>query len=1077
MNLSTEENHHLYMIGLDPSDHPWERAKDPEIKLSMVSSGTPNDKEKRIQQFAFDLLEQKGVSSSVREAIRHDPTSQLRIRRIVSDNYELNVEYQEKEADLVRNVRDTWDAATYLEFAHFTNENDAIKKRLMETIGVSLNDMKEDMLEALAPLREKRGRCTAEKKKEWLTCSGGCEVAAIRAIQQESNSTAYILRCLSSSLLSLEGGRRMEFELIDRTPLELTGRWEKDAPFLRLVDYGAPSNDQHGRLVMGFGPSASGKTHLAKLLLNQLRKTDTTLPPCFISIDGDIYRESSKTYTMVTQVADEICAEGFENLVSSGMKEMLGSLFDTGKIKEEIDTFLTAQQKNLPLSLYVPETLGNCFILCNRKYNKYIELTGDKDKWIGLLIWQHKKGEDCHFPMGFRCKGCTASGEARQKKNGKKYSNSAWENSMKNGKAEFIKAPGGSYIIHNSGQEGSTSVLLDRSNHVSKETKEVFLSAGAPWVYVNDADAQQELTMFSQHVEKFYEQITEFQKKKLQDSAERNALQIIYEDLHSRFVRQSYRIHNALYPESPEIKKINDNMAEINALKSTFIEDLSEWENKHETLTVKVLYIRHGYSCANAARNEQSKIAKKLSLHALISDPSLHPQGIQQALALGEDFRPFVANQGLDIIFTSQLYRAIQTGLLLRHRIVQDKDKTVIPLHIVPYIVEVARSRDNRPSKLTDYTDEQIDLIRADGPVKIDRERRMFYNSDISAFVNGSLRAWLSEQHNVNPSKKEYHVAVVTHSTLLNNTFGRKLNNCQLYPVTYRFSISGFLLKEIRPTEQELEAIKQTFPHPYSDTSYVMTKEEECNNACSILNDDPSLGLNVRHLLSIAEKCIQLSDGASPAPKKAEEEDEKKGEEDEKKGEEDEKKGEEDEKKDEEEEEKKGEEEEKKDEEEDEKKGEEEEKKDEEEEKKEEIKMREFIKKRELTHAFQTMTTQNPIATNSDNAQKRLQNIIKGSSLNAAIRNWAVADYEKQKAKSNKKRLNQKRKERRSKGHFATRTEKEQENNIHEFTSALNREKDAEDVEEVKAKAVEDEVKKIEKKIRDTQSTYKTDSE
>ena len=156
---------------------------------------------------------------------------------------------------------------------------------------------------------------------------------------------------------------------------------------------------------------------------------------------------------MTNENIKKFCYSGITNLVSAGLNLFSKSLFDSNIIKKHITKFLETQNKNIPISLYVPETLGGCYGQiknCEKNYEKYINITKD-DKWIGLLIWQHKNGSDCEFDSQHKCLGCTESGIAREKEEGKKYSNSAWDISMKNGKEQIMKAKGGSYEIHNAG--------------------------------------------------------------------------------------------------------------------------------------------------------------------------------------------------------------------------------------------------------------------------------------------------------------------------------------------------------------------------------------------------------------------------------------------------------------------------------------------------------------------------------------------------------------------------------------------------------------------------------------------------
>lgn len=130
-----------------------------------------------------------------------------------------------------------------------------------------------------------------------------------------------------------------------------TGRWKDDAPFLHLV---LPSSKQ-GRLIMGFGPSASGKTHWAKTILGLLQKADDQFPEVFFAVDGGLVRESSAVYQFATEMAHCAGFAGFTNL-HAGM-------FVTGDIKHAMEKYLLQESQrstSSAISLYVPETLGKC---------------------------------------------------------------------------------------------------------------------------------------------------------------------------------------------------------------------------------------------------------------------------------------------------------------------------------------------------------------------------------------------------------------------------------------------------------------------------------------------------------------------------------------------------------------------------------------------------------------------------------------------------------------------------------------------------------------------------------------------
>mgnify|MGYP001616296616 CR=1 FL=1 len=47
---------------------------------------------------------------------------------------------------------------------------------------------------------------------------------------------------------------------------------------------------------MGFGPSASGKSYWTKNIIKIFCKIYDNYPDTFISVDGGIYRETSKIY-------------------------------------------------------------------------------------------------------------------------------------------------------------------------------------------------------------------------------------------------------------------------------------------------------------------------------------------------------------------------------------------------------------------------------------------------------------------------------------------------------------------------------------------------------------------------------------------------------------------------------------------------------------------------------------------------------------------------------------------------------------------------------------------------------------
>ncbi len=285
-------------------------------------------------------------------------------------------------------------------------------------------------------------------KDGWVNCDKTCKELLEPLIEQEIESTLFILRVLTKSLVQPRGTNlKLKFKL--RVEKPLTGIWSQDSNNIVLI---SPEKVKP-RLIMGLGPSASGKTfwveNLITLLSNSPALKTSGFPTAFLSIDGGIMREESYMYQMIISVLGENKeVKGFSNLVSPGFvgKMLHGTLFSSGKVKDKCVEFLKKVENQI--SLYIPETLGGCPFNCVKKVNKYKKITGD-DKWIGVLIWQHK--ENCPYPDETKCKGTIASGKTREIGEGKKYSSAAWSNSMTQGRDVIKHAPGGIFEIHNGG--------------------------------------------------------------------------------------------------------------------------------------------------------------------------------------------------------------------------------------------------------------------------------------------------------------------------------------------------------------------------------------------------------------------------------------------------------------------------------------------------------------------------------------------------------------------------------------------------------------------------------------------------
>lgn len=292
--------------------------------------------------------------------------------------------------------------------------------------------------------------------RNWKKCENECFKFWKELVKKEIASTAYMLRLIVNSILKNEYNISVRFEVQG----DLKGLWVDDYPKLKMVITDETERQKTKRTILGFGPSSSGKTYWAEQIIKLF---DENFPKVFLSIDGGIMREQSIVYQMIIKQNKFRNVEGFSNLVTAGLG-FTESIFLSNTIKKQLLNFLAIQPPANKISVYVPETLGDCDIPllgdCSKKYKKYIDLTQDQN-WIGLMIYQHLRGEQCDFPVGFKCTGTEIAGKAREKQQGKKYSSTAYSTSLKNGRTHLQKSPFCRLEIHNSGNRGNQSVILE----------------------------------------------------------------------------------------------------------------------------------------------------------------------------------------------------------------------------------------------------------------------------------------------------------------------------------------------------------------------------------------------------------------------------------------------------------------------------------------------------------------------------------------------------------------------------------------------------------------------------------------
>lgn len=333
-------------------------------------------------------------------------------------------------------------------------------------------------------------------KREWDTCRFSCKDKIMDLINKEIGSTAYMVRSLFGCVLWANKNNNTQVPMTLSFNGPLTGQWSDDMGKIKME---LTDKSQNARLIMGFGPSAAGKTYWAETLVNLFSKVEG-FPTTFFSIDGGLYRETSMIYQMIIHTLIRTCTVGFNNLAGTSLK--FKTLFNSRGVKDGMMKFL--QNYKGKISLYVPETLGSCGWYgadvhlgsepCLEKYREFIEMTGDQ-KWIGLHIWQHESGSKCTYPPGQECKGCSESGRSREIMEGKKYSSSAYGHSKYKSDKHMREAQGGQFNIHNAGgrKTGSTfnkTTIYDLSQDRSQNPFSKILSEHAGqlnYIYSTDA--------------------------------------------------------------------------------------------------------------------------------------------------------------------------------------------------------------------------------------------------------------------------------------------------------------------------------------------------------------------------------------------------------------------------------------------------------------------------------------------------------------------------------------------------------------------------------------------------------------
>jgi hypothetical protein len=192
---------------------------------------------------------------------------------------------------------DTNISANYLDDVSMQPTNEHIKSILLGQLPTMDNvDIMCDAIKNIASNNE--GWVNCGQPKCFAICSGN--------VIKEITSTAYYLRTLTASLLQ-SNSNEYKIVFIFENPENVTGIWETDNSKISFQIVKISDNSivdiisiPNSRLIMGFGPSASGKTYCAKQIINLMKINDSSFPTFFLSIDGGIYRETCFIYQKIS---------------------------------------------------------------------------------------------------------------------------------------------------------------------------------------------------------------------------------------------------------------------------------------------------------------------------------------------------------------------------------------------------------------------------------------------------------------------------------------------------------------------------------------------------------------------------------------------------------------------------------------------------------------------------------------------------------------------------------------------------------------------------------------------------------
>lgn len=339
-------------------------------------------------------------------------------------------------------------------YYNFVNNNWSKIKTCSEKFIKFFNNFRNFMNE----IRSNLPICDCKYKWEFSNYSKNLKIYA----DYEINSSLYMIKTLIDSVITIEDN-----SLNIKIAGNLDGNWNLDKTNVS-IEFNKQQNIEEPFLIVGFGPSASGKTYNAYRVINEIvSKQPNKYPKTYLSIDGGLYRETSYIFnSIVNEVKNngKNCG-GYDDLLNPNFIQKLKSIFKTktlsnifnsSKTKSQIISFLKDHNSNpitrrRPISIYVPETCGINIGFKKSCIDKYLSVVGlnydiindsqntNRLRYIPVFIWMTRMA--CEF-MGYK----------RQYNEGKKYNSDSWNISFRNGlyyldQARMKNIPG--FIIHN----------------------------------------------------------------------------------------------------------------------------------------------------------------------------------------------------------------------------------------------------------------------------------------------------------------------------------------------------------------------------------------------------------------------------------------------------------------------------------------------------------------------------------------------------------------------------------------------------------------------------------------------------